>query len=208
MIDTNESLLGRLKNENAHTAWRDFYDAYWSAIVRYARKLGLDATEAEEVLQETMVALMRAMRDFVYDRRKGLFRNFLLTIVHRRSLQALARRRRQRLISLESEDLDGQRLGERSAGEDLSGGEEAEAVHRWRQSILDDSLARLRTDDSIDPRTRSVFEAYVIEQRPAPEVAVAFGVNENAVYQIKNRLTRRLRIDAERRMRESGSTDE
>jgi DNA-directed RNA polymerase specialized sigma24 family protein len=41
--------------------------------LRYARKLGLDETQAQDVLQETMVALMRILPEFAYDRNKGSF---------------------------------------------------------------------------------------------------------------------------------------
>ena len=45
----------------------------------------------------------------------------------------------------------------------------------------------------------------MIGDEPASAVAAKFKLKENAVYQIKNRLMRRLRIDVERRLRWSGA---
>lgn len=203
MIDTNQTLLDRLKALPAHDAWREFYDGYWSPILRYARRLGLSSHQAEEVLQETMVALMRILPGFQYDPRRGRFRNFLLTIVHRKGLQALRRTRRQTTIALDAADGAAKPV-ENMAIESSDRVATAE-LDRWRQTLFEDSLAQLRTDPEVDERTRAVFESYVVQRRSARAVAAEFGLKENAVYQIKNRLVRRLRVMTARRLRDSGS---
>lgn len=202
MIETNETLLGRLKAETAHEAWREFYEHYWGAILRYARKLGLDEILAQEVLQETMVALMRILPEFAYDRNKGRFRNFLLTIVHRKSLAALRRVRRERESQVPWEDGDGVEPA-KPFGEDRAA--ESAAIEAWREVLLAEALGELRADPGLAENTFAVFEAYVIEKRPVGEVAAAFGLKENAVYQIKNRVLRRLRDRVTRLMRDSGA---
>lgn len=199
MIETNETLLQRLKGENAQDAWREFYEAYWGAIIRYARKLRLSEAQAQDVLQETMVALIRILPEFAYDRRRGRFRNFLLTIVHRKSLALLRSSRRNSGQPWNESDCDDKVV---SMPFDPVG--DLEAKHRWREALCEEALSRLRADTLIDERTLAIFEAYVIERRSATEVAETFGVKENAVYQIKNRLVRRLQSEVTRMMRETG----
>lgn len=205
MISTRESLLGRLKAEDAHEAWKEFYELYWGAIIRYAQKLGLNQHQAEEVLQETMVALMRILPGFAYDRRKGKFRNFLLTIVHRKALAALRRAARRSGTEVPWEQAgkadiaeDGQQLGEPDAG----------SLGRWQDSLLEEALRRVREDVRLGERTFAVFEDYVIRRRPVEEVATRFGIKENAVYQIRNRLLRRVQGEVALLMRNSGTTPE
>jgi len=202
MIDTSDSLLHRLKVENAHDAWREFYHHYWGAILRYARKLGLDETQAQDVLQETMVVLMRLLPEFAYDRNKGKFRNFLLTIVHRKSLGVLRRARKERdshVPWVENSEADSQDpFGN-------LGTDEVEALARWQESLLEEALRRVRETERLGENTFAVFEAYVIERRPPEEVAKQFGLKENAVYQIKNRLLRRLQNEVAKLMKDSGS---
>lgn len=198
MVTTNESLLGRLRVDNAHEAWRQFFEAYWGAILRYARKLGLNDDQASEVLQETMVALMRILPDFAYDRRKGRFRNFLLTIVHRKSLSVLRRMSRQRVVTWDDlAESTPDPLGSHTAAE-------TEARERWRDSLIEEAIHRLRADPRMEEHTFAVFEAYVIEQQPVEEVARKFGLTENAVYQVRNRLLRRLKLEVARLMKSSG----
>lgn len=200
MIETNESLLGQLRGDSVDEAWKQFFDAYWGAILRYARKLGLAEHQAEEVLQETMVALMRILPDFVYDRNKGRFRNFLLTIVHRKSLAVMRRNARQREVAWTG-TLEGDAA-------DIFGNHETadrEAQARWHDSLMEEVLRRLRDDPRLGEKTFAVFEAYVIQHQPADRVARRFGLKENAVYQIRNRLLRRLKMDVAMLMKSSGT---
>lgn len=205
MIDTNETLLDRVKRADAHEAWREFFHAYGSAILRYAEKLGLDEHHCEEVLQETMVTLMRQLPGFCYDRSKGRFRNFLLTIVHRKSLAAIRRAKGVPDVSLDSEDPWGRGALHDLLPDAATYADERAAEERWREAIMEDALARLASDPSLAETTWPVFRAYVVEHRAVAEVAADFRLKENAVYQIKNRLLRRLRLDVARRLREAGT---
>lgn len=203
MNDTNETLLDRVKATDAHDAWKLFYDQYWAVILAYARKLGLNQHQAEEVLQETMVALMRILPDFRYDKNKGKFRNFLLTIVHRKSLTALRRTKRERDTHVPWEsDLEQKSPAEHKNGDSLTM-VETEVQARWRESVLEVVLDELASDARLGPETMAVFRAYAVAGRPVVEVAAEFGLKENAVYQIKNRLTRRVQDKVARRLRDS-----
>lgn len=200
MIDTNETLLERLKIDDAHEAWREFYQLYWGAILRYARKLGLNETQAQDVLQETMVTLMRILPAFIYDRNKGRFRNFLLTIVHRKSLAV--HRRVRRATEVPWEEMTGSESTAPFAADHVLG---SEALDRWREALCEEAILRLREDTSLAANTFAVFEAYVLERQPVAAVAAEFGLKENAIYQIKNRLLRRLQSEVARLMKSGGS---
>jgi RNA polymerase sigma factor (sigma-70 family) len=199
MIETNQSLLGRLRIDDAHDAWQEFFDAYWGAILRYGRKLGLSAHQAEEVLQETMVVLMRVLPRFAYDPRKGRFRNFLLTIVHRRALAVMERSSRRRAVAWSEKIED-----ELADPFDNNAGAQREARERWQDSLLEEAIRRMREDPRMADKTLAVFEAYVIARQPAEEVARRFGVSENSVYQIRNRLLRRLKSEVATLMKSGG----
>ncbi len=67
----------------------------------------------------------------------------------------------------------------------------------WRKSLFEDALERLCADPQTDRQTVDVFNAYAIEGTAAAEVARRFGLKENAFYQIKNRMTRRLQREVE-----------
>lgn len=169
-------------------AWEDFYGIYWGPILGYARKLGLNDADANDVLQETMVALMEILPRFQYDRAKGKFRNFLLTIVHRKCLAAFRRKERRQEIVLEEMNEPSVEAAQPGEGPD-------ESV--WREAMMYEALRRLEADPRIRRETLEAFRAYVVEGKPAAEVATAFGIKENALYQIRSRILARLREEVE-----------
>lgn len=198
MEATRQTLLERLRDPSAERAWEEFYAIYGGVILAYARKLGLDDAGAKDALQETMIALIRVLPTFRYDRGKGLFRNFLLTIVHRRALQALRRRTRDlsREVSLD-EDRDEEGTSRLDRAPDPGAkAPSAEMDERWREAVLAEALRRLEGDPRIKPKNLEAFRAYAIEGQPAEEVARRFKMKENALYAIKNRMIARLAEEA------------
>ncbi|GAB5558939.1 MAG: hypothetical protein SynsKO_05860 [Synoicihabitans sp.] len=190
MIETDETLLQRVQRLDAHDAWKEFYENYWAAIIRYGRKLGLSDTQAQDVLQETMVDLMRILPKFTYESSKGKFRNFLLTIVHRKAMGVFRRAARDTNIPWDSASpIEIQEFKQATLN--------AQQLQLWRESIYEEALAALSKSPDIEPKTWAVFEAYVVKKRPVTEVAEEFGLKPNAVYQIKNRLNRRLKARVE-----------
>src|SRR5438034_1987480 len=75
-LPTRLSLLSRLKEWDNHESWRDFFDTYWRLIYGLAVKSGLTNTEAEDVVQETLLAVAKEMPDFKYDPATGEFKSW------------------------------------------------------------------------------------------------------------------------------------
>ena len=203
MITTNETLLQRVKNMDSHDAWKEFFDAYWGPIIRYCRKLGLSDAQAEEVLQETMVALMRIVPTFEYNSNKGRFRNFLLTIVHRKALACMRRVKRD-----SNEPWDEAIHAQINSTAPFETWVDGENEQHWKEAIRDEVVENLRNDSRVEASTWAIFEAYVLSHQDASQVAVQYGVKENSVYQIKNRLMRRIKAEVARRLIETGSDDD
>lgn len=206
MQTTRETLLERLKAGGGATDWEQFFQIYQGVIVRYAQKLGLGQDQAFDVLQETMITLMRLLPDFTYDRRKGKFRNFVFTIVHRKALAALRRAARRGEVSMDQSDEPGGRRLIDVLPDPASEAEAARHQEAWRESVMEQALENLRRDPSVQPRTLEVFEAYALRGRSPAEVARQYGLKENAIYQIKNRLTQRLREEVRALLEEDEET--
>jgi RNA polymerase sigma-70 factor (ECF subfamily) len=194
-----------MRDPNAGRAWEEFYQMYWAVIVRYGQKLGLDEAAAHDVLQETMVALLRILPTFQYDPSGGKkFRNFLLTIVHRKTLAAKRRMTAKAEVPFETAaHEDGLSPSEELADENAPLPSDTVETN-WRESIQEEALRRVREDPTVKGRTWEVFKAYVIEQQPAAEVAQRFGMEKNAVFQIKNRMIKRLREEVSKLTEELG----
>ena len=59
--DARASLLGRLKDWEDQTSWREFFDTYWRLIYTVARKAGLTAAEAQDVVQDTSLVVAKKL---------------------------------------------------------------------------------------------------------------------------------------------------
>src|SRR5512144_2969468 len=62
-LPTRNSLLSRLRNWDDHESWRDFFDTYWKFLISIAIRSGLSDEDARDVVQETVVAVARGLRE-------------------------------------------------------------------------------------------------------------------------------------------------
>src|SRR2546421_12588340 len=92
---TRRTLLSRLRNLDDQESWRTFFDLYWRLLYNVARKSGLDDLVAQEIVQDTVIAVARKMPGFRYDPARGTFRQWLLRITRRRVVDHLRRSHRQ-----------------------------------------------------------------------------------------------------------------
>ena len=78
LIPTRASLLSRLKHSDDSESWRVCFETYWKLIFNAARRAGLTETEAEDVVQETLLTVARSIQTFQYDKNRGSFKGWLL----------------------------------------------------------------------------------------------------------------------------------
>ncbi|HCN28214.1 MAG TPA: hypothetical protein DIT64_05435 [Verrucomicrobiales bacterium] len=189
-LSTHLSLVGRLKAGGSAADWELFYQKYGGAITAFARRMGCDDHEAMDVLQETVMVVMRKLPNFDYDPERGRFRNWLLTIVSNKAREARRRAHVDRLVSLDAESSESGALHEKLPGVETAAPGELE--RNWRQALIESALRRMLEDPRTNNETIEVFRAVALEGRPVAEVALQHGIKENAIYQIKNRMMNRL----------------
>lgn len=197
MDATRVTLIERVRNTTDDRAWEEFYATYWGVILRYARKLGLSEDGAQDVLQETMIGLMRLLPTFQYNPTKGRFRNVVLTIAHRRALAAFRRAARSKEQSLDEPSGDNDLSPVDNLPAPATDSPESLDGKLWQESIYEEAVTRVKRDPALQAITFDVFQAYAVEGQSADDVAQRYGINKNAVYQIKNRLMRRIAEEVE-----------
>src|SRR5437762_6031155 len=79
MDTTDASLLERLKLPVDQRAWSRFVDLYTPLIYSWGRQVGLQESDAADLVQEVFALLVVKMPDFAYDRHKS-FRAWLRTV--------------------------------------------------------------------------------------------------------------------------------
>src|SRR5437773_10232688 len=92
LIPTRASLLGRLKDWQDQSSWQEFFDLYWKLIYGVARKAGMTDSEAQDVVQDTLISVARHMPTFRYDPAIGSFKAWLLTMTRWRLMDRFRKR--------------------------------------------------------------------------------------------------------------------
>jgi len=187
-IPTRQSLLGRLANWGDQESWRVFFDTYWKLIYGAATRAGLTDAESQDVVQETVISVLKGMPNFKYDATKGSFKGWLLRLTSWRITDQL--RKRQRRIK------DQDRKCDTSTGtttiEQVPDpvGLQLEATwdEEWEKNLLDAAVERVKK--KVDPGHYQVFDLYAIKQWPVAKVAKTMKVNSGKVYLIKHRVGR------------------
>src|SRR5712672_2125921 len=92
LIPTRQSLLSRLKNAEDQASWQDVFDTYWKLLHSVAIKSGLTDAEAQDAVQETVIAVAKNIKEFQYDPQKCLFKSWLMMITRQRIIWQLRKR--------------------------------------------------------------------------------------------------------------------
>ena len=185
-LTTPQTLLDKICAGGDDEAWDRFYAFYAPLIVGFCLQKGCSRATADDVLQETMVSLLRQMRGFVYDPSRGHFRSYLLKIVHRQAIKAW--HRQERNVSVEEDD-GGNWLANAADSQADMPGLDWDAL--FDQRLLASALALVQ--ERVSPIVYTSFELSVIQELPISEVMARLGIpNANAVYQHRNRVMRYL----------------
>jgi RNA polymerase sigma factor (sigma-70 family) len=188
---TRGTLLSRLRNLDDQESWRTFFDLYWRLLYNVARKSGLDDVGAQEIVQETVIAVARQMPEFRYDPTRGTFRQWLLRITRRRIIDHLRRLYRQPpRAEVAPESLD-ENEEHAAAVTDQTSAIDAAWDDEWEKSTFDAALAQVRA--TINPRHFQVFDYCVLKEWPASKVAATLGLNAAQVYLAKHRVAQAMK---------------
>jgi RNA polymerase sigma-70 factor (ECF subfamily) len=192
---TRPSLLVRLHDHADSRAWAEFVEIYGPFIRRVARRMGMQAADAEDLEQEVFRAVAAAGEHAGYDRSRGSFRGWLFRVARNLAVNALVARGRH---PRGTGDTDMVRLLDEQPAPELADVVETE----YRTRMLEWAAERVRGEFS--DAAWGAFWATAVEGRPAPEVAAGLGLSVGSVYNAKSRVMARLRREVERAEGERG----
>ena len=187
-LPTRQSLLSRLKNWDDHDSWRDFFEMYWRLIYDVARKAGLQDAEAQDVVQETIVAVAGQMQDFRYDPTRGRFKGWLCQITRRRIADQL--RKRYRGTSGQQDATGSPTIISQEALEELPDPSTKPMDEIWEQQWQQhlSALALARIKKKVRPEHFQIFDLYVLQGWTVTKVAKALGVSIALIYVTRHRV--------------------
>jgi len=196
LLPTRGSLLARLKDWEDNASWREFFDTYWRLLYNFAVQRGLHHEEAQEVVQETVVAVAKSIGKFQYDPKVCRFKTWLLGVTWSKIANQFARRARTPALPAPPRPDD-------STGTDpLEQIPDAQAERwerawdaEWEKHLMDAAVQRVKRRVSIEQF--QMFDLFVLKQWPARDVAKTLGVTIGHVYVAKHRIVRLVRKEIE-----------
>ena len=181
---TRHSLLSRIKDWEDQASWREFFDRYWRLIYATATRAGLRHEEAQEVVQETVLAVARNIGEFKTGRSRGSFKAWLLQTTRWRITDQFRKRPRgQGQPATEAVSREDARTGTGTT-ERLEDPAEnpLESVwdEEWEKNLLEAALDRVRS--RVKPEFFQIFHLLAVERWPARDVVERLRVNLAQVY--------------------------
>jgi RNA polymerase sigma factor (sigma-70 family) len=191
-IRTRPSLLGRLKAGDDTRSWEEFYRIYGKLVRDFALQAGLSATEADEVVQETVIATSRHLPEYHYDPKKCRFKTWLLNQTSWRIKDQLKKRRRE---SSFIQDSAGRRADDETSGtaaisrlpDPAASDLEAVFETQWQRSLYAGALERVKRKFSL--KQFQIFDLVFTQEWPAVDVAKSLGVSLANVYVTRHRVS-------------------
>jgi RNA polymerase sigma factor (sigma-70 family) len=185
---TRQSLLVRLKDWEDHESWKSFFETYWRLIYNAATRAGLSDAEAQDVVQETVLSVAKAMPNFEYKQAKQSFKGWLLQLTNWRIDDQFRKRARGSPVSS-----PGTHTSTRTATIDRvadPAGPPMEAIweEEWEKHLIDTAMERVK--NKVDARQYQLFELCVVSQWSTAEVARALKVSPARVYLARHRIGR------------------
>ncbi len=178
MHTTPLTLLERVRHRSDEAAWSSFVALYTPLLLCWARRSGLQEQDAADVVQEVFVILVRKLPEFQYDPQQT-FRGWLRTVLLNCCRSRFGKR---------SEVVGGEQLPtEPTLPDDSELFTEGE-YHTW---LVARAVEILQAE--FESTTWKACWEFLVNGRPAADVAADLGISVNAVYLAKARVLTRLR---------------
>jgi len=185
-IPTRASLLVRLKDWDDQASWREFHDTYWRLIHNFALKQGVAEDAAKDIVQETLLSVAKAIREFQYDPQKCSFKSWLLSVARNRVTDHFRRHPREREARRAPAAATARTSTIERAPDPRSLAPEDVWEEEWRNNVTELALEKLKAQ--VSTKHFQIFYLHVIKQQPTAKVARALGVSIGQVYLVKHRL--------------------
>lgn len=165
-------------------SWEEFYRIYWPLVLDIGRKLGMPQDDCEDLMQEIMFDLFNGESLLRYDPAKGKFRTYFGVLVRHKVAEML--RKTNRFSSPPDpdsghsvpfpNDLPNELIGD---GRDENNPFQKLFDEEYRKCLLSAAMNELR--NTVEPKTYSIFEMVVLQERPPKEVALHLGISRATI---------------------------
>jgi RNA polymerase sigma factor (sigma-70 family) len=195
-LNTRLTLLQKLQQSHDERDWEDFVRYYEGYIYVVLRSFGLSPEDCEDLLQEVLVKVWKALPSYDYQEKRCRFRTWLCVVV--RNTVTSFRRRKSTRNNSRNVDLEG--VVDKV---ELMTEAEIDAISEREWKVYVSNMAWDNVKEALPKLSREVFEASLTEQDNA-KLAERFDVAESTVRVYKMRARKALCKEIARLDREMG----
>jgi RNA polymerase sigma-70 factor (ECF subfamily) len=194
--DTRQSLLLRVKERGDAEAWKEFVEIYEPVIYRLIRQKGIQHADAQDLVQDALIAVSTAIERWNPDPSRGTFRGWLSRISRNMMINFLTRSRP------ENQGGGGTAFLKFIEEQPACDAENSTIFDREYQAELFRWAAR-RIRGEFQESTWAAFWQTSVEGRPIPNVATELGLSVGAVYAARSRVMARLKRKIQKAVEEN-----
>ena len=178
---TRQTLLLRVKNPDDEQAWDEFVSYYQTFIKAILKYLNAPVNELEDLTQDILVKIWKALQKLDYNSERARFRTWLNRVI-RNSFIDSQRAKNRRISSADSEwDSD---------NFPIETNEFSEIIDReWRAHITNLALSNIH--ELFSGNAMEVFNMY-LDEVPAKEISERLDIAESSVYKLRSRVEQKL----------------
>ena len=191
--ETRISLILRLAEPEDVAAWQEFVDVYTPALLAVARRQGLQPADAEDVTQEILFAVARAVERFQPDATRARFRTWLSRIA-RNLIADFRTGRAKRPLAMTVTDSWLRRADwEPRSGDEAPGGVDCDPEFQtaYRAALYRAAAERIR--HRVAAKTWNAFQATAVAGQGVEQTADDLGMTPGGVYVARCRVLKMLR---------------
>lgn len=182
--ETRPSLLLRIRDPQDRQAWQEFASLYRPVVFQMACRYGLQKADAEDLTQQVLLAISRAIDGFEPDDERAKFRTWLKTIARRAIINALTRRAPDR-------GTGGSGMMELLNRQPDSNEKTRTLMIEYRREIFHVAARQIR--DEFQEETWDAFWRSVVLDEPVEHVAESLRRSRGSVYTARSRVMKRLK---------------
>lgn len=181
--ETSPSLLLRIRDAADTQSWQTFEEVYSPVIRNFCRRRGIQEADIDDLVQDVMASVAKAIRQFDYDPERGRFRAWFGKVTNNR-VKSFLRMRATRGMGLTEETLFDQVV-------------DPELSNDWDmafcQQVFKVSCDRIK--HRFEASTWTSFEMTWVQNIPAAEVASQLGLPIHTIYVNKSRVLKQLEAE-------------
>ena len=181
---TSHSLLYRAKDLGDEEAWQQLSDHYERFIYYVLRELNVDASDLDDVAQQTLIILMRDLKS--YDRERSRFRTWLKQVIRSTALMHFRKRDSQK------EKLE--RFANEQACENAEKSSEIDDFIEAEWELYVTSVAMERVKKSFTGKAMEVLQLD-LQGRSTDEISLETGLAVSSVYTLRKRVKKSLLLE-------------